>query len=188
KRIQRVKALKPAPEDLLVGNVFSAPAFENAIDTDAFGPLKLVIAQICIVNHFRDFADSFVLNSKSPDQRFKRAIVPIMREIALQHVESEHASVRSTFVPEDEFRVRIDEFADQPCRTDTIDLRPWPSEPDLVAKIPPLELELRFRPGLSFLEFPQKRLEIFRFGTVKKIGLFDLAKLFSNAIKSPVKI
>jgi hypothetical protein len=67
--------IETAPEYLLVGSAFSAPAFENAIDTDAFGPLKLVVAQICIVNHFREFADSFVLNAKSPDQRFERAIV-----------------------------------------------------------------------------------------------------------------
>jgi hypothetical protein len=180
--------LKSAPQDLLVGNVFSAPTFENPIDTDAFGPLKLVVAQIGIVNHFRDFAGSFVLNSKSPDQRFERAIIPIVREIALQHVESERASVRTTLVPENEFRFRIDEFADEPCRTDTIDLRPRPSEPDSAAKISPLELRLRFRPGLSFLEFPQNHLEIFRFGAAKKICLSDFAKLFSNAIKSPVQI
>ena len=140
------------------------------------------------MNHFRDFADRFILNSESPDQRFERAIVPIMREIALQHVESEHACVQTKFVPKTNFafgsmNLRISHA--EPTRS--ISGR-GQSEPDLVAKISPLELGLRFRPGLSFLKFPQDHPEIFRFGAVEKIGCSDLAKLFSNAIKPPVEL
>src|SRR5262245_10433319 len=111
-----------------------------------------------------------------------------MREIALQYVEAENAPVRSTFVTKNESCFRIDEFADKPCRTDTIDLRTRPSEPDSVTKISRLELRLRFRPGLSFFQFPQDHLHIFRFGAIKKIGPSDFAKLLSNPSKFAAQI
>ena len=57
----------------------------------AFVPLKFVVIEISIVDHFCDLRDSFVLNSESPYQRLKSAIVSVMREIAVQHVEREHA-------------------------------------------------------------------------------------------------
>src|SRR5215469_3897909 len=106
-----------------------------------------------------------------------------MREIAVQHVEREHAPIRGTLGPENEFCFRIDELANEPGRADTIDLGSRPSEPDSAAKMSRVELGLGFRCGLSSVQVLQNRVEILGFGTIKKIGFSDLAKLFSNAIK-----
>src|SRR4029077_2476998 len=111
-----------------------------------------------------------------------------MREIAVQHVEGENAPVRSTFVTKNESCFRIEEFADKPGRADAIDLWTRASEPDSAAKISGLELRLRFRAGLSLFQFPQDHLHIFCFGTIKKIGPSDFAKLLSNAIKFAAQI
>src|SRR5262249_13731183 len=104
------------------------------------------------------------------------------------HVEREHAPVWRTSGFKTEFRFRINKLLNKPGRSDAIDLRPRPSEPDLVPKISRLELGLWFRSGLSLLELPQDQLHIFSFGAVKKIGLSDLAKLFSNPVNLPAKI
>ena len=112
-----------------------------------------------------------------------------MREIALQHVEREHACVQTTFVSKNEFRFRIDEFPNEPRRTDTIDLRPRPSEPDLCRE------NLAARAWVAFsirAEFPQvsarSSRDLSALGLSKKSVCSDLAKLFSNAIKFPVRI
>ena len=90
--------------------------------------------------------------------------------------------------PKSEFCFRINEFANQPGRTDAIDFRSWSSEPHSAAKVSRLELGLGFRCGLSSVQVPQNRLEILGFGTVEKIGLSDFAKLFSDAIKFALQI
>jgi hypothetical protein len=58
-----------------------------------------------------------------------------MREIAVEHVEGEHAPVWRTFTRENESGFGIDKFANEPGGADAIDLRPRASEPDSAAKI-----------------------------------------------------
>src|SRR5262249_20906800 len=111
-----------------------------------------------------------------------------MREITVEHVERKDAPVWSTFYPEHEFRFRIDGFANEPGRTDAIDLWPRSSQPHSAAKVWWLELRLHFRRRLSSFQLPQNYLDIFRFGAVEKICRSDLVKLSSNAIEFVTQI
>src|SRR5215467_13768176 len=87
KIVERIKALKPAAQDLLIGNSFAPPTFEHPINSDAFSALKFFVIQVSVVNHFGDLACSVVLNTEALNQGFKSAIVSAMSEISVEHIE-----------------------------------------------------------------------------------------------------
>ena len=66
------------------------------------------------MNHFADLADGSVLNSKTLGQRFERAIVALMRELRIKHIERNHAALARDFLAKDEFRIGIDKITDEP--------------------------------------------------------------------------
>src|SRR5262249_55089290 len=108
KCVKRIEAFETTPQNFFIGQSLLRPTLEDAIDSNAFAPLKFIVIEISIVNHFCDLLGSFVLDPESPDQRFKGAVVSIVREIAVQHVEREHTSVRRKFGFKNEFCLRID--------------------------------------------------------------------------------
>src|SRR5262249_33499931 len=67
KGVQRVEAFEAAPQNFFVRQSFPSPAFENAIDANAFVPLKLIVIQISIVDHLANLRDDFVRDRKTPD-------------------------------------------------------------------------------------------------------------------------
>jgi hypothetical protein len=62
--VERVETFETASQDFFIGQPLLRPTLENAIDANAFLPLKFVVIEISIVNHFCDLPDSFVLNSE----------------------------------------------------------------------------------------------------------------------------
>src|SRR2546423_15689157 len=85
-RVKRPEAFKAAAQDFFIRQSLFRPSFENAIDSDAFGPLKFFVFQVGVVNHFADFADRSVSDRETIDQRFELAIVADMRVLAIHHV------------------------------------------------------------------------------------------------------
>jgi hypothetical protein len=85
--------LESAPQGLLIGNSLPAPTFENAVDPNAFDPLKPLVVEIGIVNHFADRLDDFVPNAEALNQSLKSAIVAPMCEIGVEHVERNQRAI-----------------------------------------------------------------------------------------------
>src|SRR5712691_3450756 len=109
--MERVEALQSATHNFLIVHAFLRPAFQHAIDPDALVTLKFVVIEIGIVNHFSDLADDLVLDPEPFYQRFECAVVTLMRELTVEHVERNSATIRENFFSKDKLRVGIDEFA-----------------------------------------------------------------------------
>src|SRR5262249_6540534 len=139
--------------------------------------------QIRVVNHFPDSLHSIVLNSESAYQRFKRAFVSLMREIPIQYVERSYAPAGQAFGPENEFRLRIYERANEPRRTDAIDFRAWSSHQCPAADISLIYLFLRLRARLSSLKFSQKHFNVLSLRAMEEVALPDFTELFSKAVE-----
>src|SRR6266446_9812883 len=138
KCVERVEALPASPQNLLVGQSFSRPAFEDSIKPDALGPFKFFIVEIGVVNHLADFLHSLVPEVETFHERFEGAIVSAMRKITVKHVERDKPAAGRLFGRENKLRLGIDEFPDQPGRTNSIDFRTRTSNPSPVAIIAPL--------------------------------------------------
>src|SRR4029453_3108645 len=87
KCIKRVEAFEPATQDFFVWQALFAPTFEHAINPHRFPPLKSGVVQIGVVNHLADFRNRSIRNGEAFRQRFKRAVVPVVREFSVEHVE-----------------------------------------------------------------------------------------------------
>jgi hypothetical protein len=85
--MERFKAFEAAPQNFLIGEALFRPTFKHAVDSDALVPPELAVIEIGVVNHFANLLEVFVLNSKTLGQRFERAIVALMREIRIKHIE-----------------------------------------------------------------------------------------------------
>src|SRR5947207_12604186 len=87
KCIERSEALPASPQNLLIGQSFSRPAFKDSIEPGTLGALKFLILKIGVVDHFADFAHCLISNAEAFHERFEGAIVAPMREITVKHVE-----------------------------------------------------------------------------------------------------
>jgi DNA-binding beta-propeller fold protein YncE len=77
KIVEPVKALESAHKDLVVRHPTFRPAFQHAIDPDAFRTLELRVFEVGIMNHLGDFPDRLILDAKASDQRFEcAAMIP----------------------------------------------------------------------------------------------------------------
>src|ERR1700756_2593088 len=72
--VERVKALEPVIQNLLVSQSLFCPPFEHAIDSQAFDALKFCVVQIGVMNHLRNFRDSFVSEGETFYQSLKCAV------------------------------------------------------------------------------------------------------------------
>ena len=68
--------------------------------------------------------DCSVANPESIDQCLERAMIAVMAELDIEHVVRDGLGVGGRLVPKNEFCFRIDEFPDEPGRSDTVDFRP----------------------------------------------------------------
>ena len=94
----------------MVRQSFPGPPFQDSIDADAFRPFEFLIVEIGIVNHLADFVHGFVPDAEAFCKRFKRAVIPAVREVSVQHVERNNATTRPNFGRENKLRSGVDEF------------------------------------------------------------------------------
>src|SRR5438046_6220544 len=123
KCVERVEALKTATQNLLIGKSFFCPTLEHTINSDALGALKFVVIEIGIVNHFSHLVDDLVLDPEPFEQCLERAVISLMREFTVEHVERHDSTIRRNRFRKDKLRFGIDKLADQPGRTNAIDFR-----------------------------------------------------------------
>ena len=65
--MKRIEAFEATPQNFFIGQSLLRPTLEDAIDSNAFVPLKFIVIEISIVNHLCDLPGSLVLNPESPD-------------------------------------------------------------------------------------------------------------------------
>jgi len=127
--METVKALKASQQDLFVAQALLRPTFQNLIDTESFHAMKFVVFQFSVVNYFGQPKDGSFTNPEEFDQRFESTAAAIVAEFRLYHDVRGCALVLCPRPGKDKFCSWIDEFVNQPRRTDTIDLRAGPSNP-----------------------------------------------------------
>jgi ATP-dependent DNA helicase RecG len=75
KFVEAIEANETARQNFIITHRSLAPAFEDAIDPDAFRSLKFSVVQIRIVDHFTDFPHGLVVNGKAANQCLESAAV-----------------------------------------------------------------------------------------------------------------
>jgi len=80
KRIERIEALKTAPQNFIIGHSFFGPTREDAIDADAFDALESGVVQVRVMNHLAKLCDGLVNDGKASGERLKRATIAVMRK------------------------------------------------------------------------------------------------------------
>src|SRR6516162_8143339 len=162
-RMETLKALKASQQDLFVTQALLRPTFQSLIDAESFHPMKFVVFQTSVVNYFGQAKHGSFTNPEEFYQRFESAAVAIVAECRLYHDVRQCALMLRLCPGKDKFGFWIDEFVNQPGRTDTIDLRAGPSDPGftLIFLGSQLSLSLRF-PSIGFERFcrPEESLEL----------------------------
>ena len=133
--MEGVETLEAFGQNRLVARSEPRPAFEDAVQTQALRTLEFLILQVRVVNHFGDALHCFVSNAKAFDHRFKRAILAVVSKLHFNHVVGDSLWIGRWFRREDESRLGVDKFADQPGRTDAIDLRARTRNPGFTAVV-----------------------------------------------------
>src|SRR5947207_11071150 len=127
--MEGVETLESFGQYLPVAQSETCPAFEDAVQTQALRTLEFLILQVRVVNHFGDALHRLVSNAKAFDHRFKRAILAVVSELHFKHVVGDGLWMGGRFRREDESRLGVDEFADQPGRSDAVNFRPRSRQP-----------------------------------------------------------
>ena len=160
--METVKALKASQQDLFVAQTLLRPTFQSLIDAESFHPMKFVVFQISVVNYFGQAKHGSFTNAEELDQRFESAAVAIVAEFRLYHDVRQCALMLRPCPGKDKFGFGIDEFVNQPGRTDTIDLKAGAGNPGftLIFLGSQLSFSLRFS-SVGFERFcrPEESLE-----------------------------
>src|SRR2546428_7091795 len=90
-----------------------AQSVHHRIKTHSFKTVKLVILQIDVVNNLGNLPQTFaVAQAESLEQRFEGAILAMMRELSVVHVERNRALYRLAVSNKVKARALIDELFD----------------------------------------------------------------------------
>src|SRR5262249_7093789 len=105
-------------------------------DTCNFGSAELAVLEIDIVDDLADGAKRRVLYAASLEQDLERALVALVGEFRLEHVEAQFTLLGPIAFAGDEFELgfRIDEAAYQQSTGDAVDIAPSARHPGPVAK------------------------------------------------------
>jgi len=124
--VERLAALS---DDLVVTEPEGSLALERMLNAKAFCAAKLVVFEIGIMNYLRDLLYGLVVDAKVLHERFEGAVLAMMCELHLEHVEGKRVGVSAPVRRKYESRLGIEEFADQPGGADAINLRLGSREP-----------------------------------------------------------
>ncbi|MEA3147934.1 MAG: hypothetical protein QOI53_3530 [Verrucomicrobiota bacterium] len=86
--------------------------------------MEFVVLQIGVMDQLGQPLHRPVPNAEAIDQGLERAMIAVMAELDIEHVVRDGLGVGGRLVPKNEFCFRIDEFPDEPGRSDTVDFRP----------------------------------------------------------------
>src|SRR5262249_21410554 len=113
-----------------------ADTLHKGSDTCDFGSAELAVLEIDIVDDLADGAKRRVLEAAAIEQDLERALVALMREFRLEHVETQLAFFRPIAFAGDELELgfRIDKAAYQPSAGDAVDIDAFARHPGPVAK------------------------------------------------------
>src|SRR6266480_7821723 len=114
KRVERVEALEAAPQNFFIWQALLRPTFEHSIDTDRLDALKSRIVEVGVVNHLANLRERLVGNRKAFCERFERAVIAMVREFGVEHIERNCIWVGVSSWRKDEFRFAVNELRDQP--------------------------------------------------------------------------
>src|SRR6266513_1452247 len=129
KRVECLEAFEASPQDFFVRQSFPCPTFQDTINPDRFDPLESGVVQIRVVDHLPNFRHDCVGDRKTPDECLESAVVAMVRELSIKHVERDRARHSVCTWREYKLRPWIDELPDHPRRTNPINLRSCPSQP-----------------------------------------------------------
>src|SRR6266513_4407193 len=127
--VERAEAFESPPQDFFVGHSFLCPTFQDTINPDRFDPLESGVVQICVVDHLPHLRHCFVRDRKTPDERLESAVVAMVRELSIKHVERDRARHSVCAWREEKLWLPVNEFGDQPRRSHSVDLRTWARQP-----------------------------------------------------------
>src|SRR5437773_5746383 len=127
--VKRVEAFEATPQNFFIRQALLRPTFEHAINSYRFNPLKSGVIQIRVVDHLPYLRYCFVRDRKTPDERLESAVVAMVRELGIKHVERDRARDSVCTWREYKFRLPVNELRDQPRRSNSVDLRALARQP-----------------------------------------------------------
>src|SRR5207248_10426233 len=133
------------------------------------------------MNHFGDFSDRLVLDAEASNQCFECAAIAMMGELYVHHVERKDLAIRRNYRGENKLSSRIDESADQPCSSDTVDFGTRSCQPGFAAVIFRVEARQRFLP--CAFSASQQHLHVLSSRALKKIDITDCSELTRETFK-----
>src|SRR6516164_757504 len=148
--------------------------------------MKFVVFQINVVNYFGQAKHGSFTNPEKFDQRFESAAMAITAEFRLYHDVRRCALMLRRRAGKDKLGFWIDEFANQPCRTDTIDLRAGPDNPGFtlifLGSQPSLSLRLS---SSGFEQFcrPEESIELLATGAFEKVDIVYFLEAFVKLLQ-----
>src|SRR5260370_30842129 len=110
--VECLEAFEAPPQDFFVGQCFLRPTFQDTINPDRFNPLEFGVVQICVVDHLPYLRYCFVRDCKTPDERFESAVVAMVRELGVKHIEWNCIWNGVSSWRKDEFRFAVNELRD----------------------------------------------------------------------------
>src|SRR5262245_65221235 len=112
-------------------------ARDQRLDARDLRPAELTVLQVDVVNDLRDGTERRIVEPEACQEDLEGALVPIVRELGLEHVEAELAGSRRVTLRDDELEARIgvDEAPDQPRAPDPVDVDTLASDPDAAAEL-----------------------------------------------------
>src|SRR5260370_6290969 len=134
---QVVEDRGPSLQALVVVLVARADPGDQRVDARCFGALEFAVLQIDVVNDFRDRPQPTGVGRQASDKNLECAAIALVRELGIEHVESDLALFRAIAARRNEleFRVGVDEALDKPRASHPIDMNPLASDPDALSII-----------------------------------------------------
>src|SRR6185437_12768156 len=123
-RVQSIKHECSTIDAIEIGGLPRDEARQQSLDARCFGAVELRIFHINVVNDLGDLPERGVrLQTEPAEQGLECAAISLVRELRLEHVESQLIWCRRVSVgaDEDKSRLGVDEPADQPCASNPVD-------------------------------------------------------------------
>src|SRR6266436_9421371 len=95
--IQPLKALASFGQKLSIGHPGPGPAAQNCVDPNALGSLEFLVLQIGVVYHLGHPQHRLVCNCEPLHQRLECAIISMVREFHIRHIERQSLGMLRRF-------------------------------------------------------------------------------------------
>src|SRR5437773_1083496 len=130
------------------------------------------------MHHLGNFQNGLIRDSETLGQCFKSAVVAVVGKFHLKHIIGNSVAMIRWISVENKLGFRVNECANEPCRTHTVNFRTRPSEPSLAHEF--LRGQRRRVFGFAAAQISsafQKHLGVLRSRAVKEINLTNFLEL-----------